>query len=328
MNEQMNKAIMALFSAAVIVAISVTGCTLDRAGEGGLFGPGCPEGCVDAGTEGSGDAGTDACPEGCTDGTGGSAGSAGTGGDGGSAGSGGDGGAGGESCVPTVPATEVCDGVDNDCDPSTEDGSADPEKDQGCDTGLMGICQGGTKTCNNAAMECVPDNAPKAEVCSSTFDEDCDGHTSCYDSDCSTDTLNCRYTVVSDGTEVTVMVVSNDAPVEASPTDGACGPMADVIGNPGSDGKILIWKPGTSPTTELEFAAGAAPAVKYRCSTTFAANACPGTPPTNALLITEYQANYPMGYQTAPYSINGTTVTVTMTGLCSGGPYELIAEIP
>lgn len=246
---------------------------------------------------------------------------------GGAGGTGGSGSSSGGTCEPTVPADDICDGIDNDCDSQTEDGSADPELGATCDTNLEGICESGTKACGEEGLECIPNNQPQTELCNTNEDEDCDGATSCYDSDCSTDTQNCRYTVVSDGTEVVVMADSNDDLVDASLTDGACGPVNDVIGNPGSNGSILIWKPGTNPTTEIKFAAGGAPEVKYHCSTTFAANTCPGTVPTNAQLITEYQTNYPAEYSIAPYSIDNNTVTVTMTGLCNGGPYELVAEI-
>lgn len=103
-------------------------------------------------------------------GSGGSEGGAG-GSTGGTGGVGGVGGSGGSPCVPT---TEVCDGVDNDCDPGTPDGSADPQLGISCNTGLVGICAAGTQTCNNGGLECTPDNQPTGEICNG-LDDNCSG---------------------------------------------------------------------------------------------------------------------------------------------------------
>lgn len=116
--------------------------------------------------DGGGGLGGEAGSGGSTGGTGGVGGSVG-----GAGGTGGMGGSGGSPCIPT---TEICDGADNDCDPNTPDGSADPQLGTSCNTGLMGICAPGTLACNNGGLECVQDNQPTGEICNS-LDDNCSG---------------------------------------------------------------------------------------------------------------------------------------------------------
>lgn len=69
-------------------------------------------------------------------------------------------------------ATEVCDGIDNDCNGSVDDG--DPGGGGSCDTGQLGVCGPGTEHCQGGALTCVADQSPSAEVCDG-LDNDCNG---------------------------------------------------------------------------------------------------------------------------------------------------------
>jgi hypothetical protein len=83
------------------------------------------------------------------------------------------------------PSTEVCDGVDNNCDGATDEGCECPEgATRDCYTGTrgegVGLCRGGTETCvfeggGSAWSGCEGEVLPGTESCDGIEDEDCDG---------------------------------------------------------------------------------------------------------------------------------------------------------
>jgi hypothetical protein len=74
----------------------------------------------------------------------------------------------GVDCGGACAVPEVCDGVDNDCNGSVDDGL-------GTITCGVGACQHTIPACvGGAAPACVPGN-PVAEVCDGALDDDCDG---------------------------------------------------------------------------------------------------------------------------------------------------------
>jgi hypothetical protein len=78
----------------------------------------------------------------------------------------------GDTCTPGTPTTETCDGVDNDCDGTVDDGN--PGGGASCNSGQPGVCSAGTSSCSGGALVCVPNTQPSAEVCDG-LDNDCNG---------------------------------------------------------------------------------------------------------------------------------------------------------
>jgi|GEM_PF-2652876 len=69
-------------------------------------------------------------------------------------------------------ATEVCNGIDDNCSGGTDEGN--PGGGGACGTGQAGVCAAGTSTCTSGSVICVRNTAPSAERCNG-LDDDCSG---------------------------------------------------------------------------------------------------------------------------------------------------------
>ncbi len=81
-------------------------------------------------------------------------------------------GAAGLSCNASTPATETCNGVDDDCDGVTDQGN--PGGGVNCGTGKLGVCEPGTTICANGGILCSQNVQPSDEICNG-IDDNCDG---------------------------------------------------------------------------------------------------------------------------------------------------------
>lgn len=76
------------------------------------------------------------------------------------------------SCTGPQPSPEVCDGRDNNCNGSVDEGN--PGGGAACNTGLPGVCATGTTVCANASIVCAQNVQASTEVCDG-LDNSCNG---------------------------------------------------------------------------------------------------------------------------------------------------------
>jgi hypothetical protein len=71
---------------------------------------------------------------------------------------------------------DVCDGVDNDCDPASEDGSEDPLIGSPCDGPDTDLCEEGIWFCSGGTLTCSDNTGDNLDVCDGV-DNDCNPET-------------------------------------------------------------------------------------------------------------------------------------------------------
>jgi hypothetical protein len=77
-------------------------------------------------------------------------------------------------CVQdTQPSTDVCDGLDNDCNTATADGEQDPGTGSPCDGADVDLCDEGSIACIAGALACTDPDDANPELCNGV-DDDCD----------------------------------------------------------------------------------------------------------------------------------------------------------
>ena len=76
-----------------------------------------------------------------------------------------------ETCTPGSPTAEVCNGLDDDCDGSVDEGN--PGGGAACDGSDSDLCQEGTTICTSGALVCSDNTGSTVDVCNG-IDDDCD----------------------------------------------------------------------------------------------------------------------------------------------------------
>ena len=82
-----------------------------------------------------------------------------------------------------TPGPELCNGVDDDCDPATPDGADEATLGAACDGDDVDLCADGAQVCDAGTLRCEDAPAPAPDLCNGV-DDDCDGRADCADPDC------------------------------------------------------------------------------------------------------------------------------------------------
>ncbi len=73
----------------------------------------------------------------------------------------------------STTTVDLCNGLDDDCDPSSADGSEDPQNGLGCDGADSDLCIEGVNSCQGGVLSCSDTTGSTIDLCNG-LDDDCD----------------------------------------------------------------------------------------------------------------------------------------------------------
>lgn len=124
----------------------------------------------------------------------------------------------GLSCDDATGTTlDLCNGMDDDCDPNSGDGSEDPGIGDACDGLDSDLCEEGVSMCSMGGPVCGDSSADTLEICN-TIDDDCDG-TPDEDFDFQNDPATCGNC----STQCSNLCCAGGCQVASATDCGACG---------------------------------------------------------------------------------------------------------
>jgi len=77
----------------------------------------------------------------------------------------------------TTSNLDLCGGGDQDCDPSSADGSEDPAVGAACDGPDADSCAEGVRQCTAGSVSCTDTTGTNSEICGNSVDDNCNGQT-------------------------------------------------------------------------------------------------------------------------------------------------------
>ncbi|HET8948575.1 MAG TPA: MopE-related protein, partial [Candidatus Polarisedimenticolia bacterium] len=75
----------------------------------------------------------------------------------------------------TIGSLDLCNGLDDDCDAASADGSEDPRVGAPCDGPDADFCDEGVYSCSGGSLACSDHTGATLEICGNGVDDDCDG---------------------------------------------------------------------------------------------------------------------------------------------------------
>ena len=82
------------------------------------------------------------------------------------------------TCSDNTSSTlDLCNGIDDDCDPASADGSEDPQTGTACDGPDSDLCAEGTRSCAGGALTCSDNTSSTLDLCNG-INDDCDSSSS------------------------------------------------------------------------------------------------------------------------------------------------------